>query len=483
MVFYRKYRPQTISELDSEELREKLYSVLRTKNTFHAFLFAGPKGLGKTSTARIVAKVINCEKSPKEKLKVQSNQNIEPCNECQQCTSITNGSNLDVLEIDGASNRGIDEIRDLREKIRLAPASARRKVYIIDEVHMLTTDAFNALLKTLEEPPDHAMFIFCTTEEHKVPETIASRCFVISFKKATDKELIHSFERIAKSEGIEIKQDALKRIAYLSDGSFRDGAKILEEITASAKGKEITAELVDEVYKISNVASFLNELFDFLLEKNAKEALRVVSLVVKQGTDMRYFLEQILLRVHQLLLVAVGIEEKSKSNHFTIEDIKQLAFLFTRAHQELKYAVLPQLPIELAIIEWSLEISENAPGPVRSSFPHSSQSSSGQAASAFTLSKAKGVVGSPPVSATPRMENKQIWEKLITAVKSQNHLIAGVLRGCSFKGMENGQLIIEALSQFHKDKLSEEKTLLLLNQVAAEVTGKKQEVLIELKER
>src|SRR5256885_10890679 len=176
MVFYRKYRPQIIDDLDSKAIRDTLHSVLKNDPS-HAFLFTGPKGLGKTSTARIVAKAVNCT-APKKDRK----EGIEPCGTCDQCVSITSGSNVDILEIDAASNRGIDEIRDLKEKIRLAPVLANRKVYIIDEVHMLTTEAFNALLKTLEEPPAHAMFILCTTEPHKVPPTILSRCFHIVFK-------------------------------------------------------------------------------------------------------------------------------------------------------------------------------------------------------------------------------------------------------------------------------------------------------------
>src|SRR5579884_4048056 len=189
MVFYRKYRSQTINDLDSTAVRETLLRILQKPQSIpHAFLFTGPKGLGKTSTARIVAKVVNCT----ARHGPQPASRIEPCNECSQCTSITNGTNLDVFEIDAASNRGIDEIRDLKEKIRLSPVAAKKKVYIIDEVHMLTTEAFNALLKTLEEPPSHAMFILCTTEQHKVPATILSRCFHIGFSKATPDELVRS---------------------------------------------------------------------------------------------------------------------------------------------------------------------------------------------------------------------------------------------------------------------------------------------------
>src|SRR5665213_65939 len=181
MVFYLKYRPQKIKDLDSQEVRERLLKILASDNLPHAFLLTGPKGLGKTSAARIVAKSVNCTNRKKGE--------AEPCGKCEACLSITNGTNMDVIEIDGASNRGIDEMRDLREKIRLAPLSSKKKVYIIDEVHMLTTEAFNALLKTLEEPPAHAIFILCTTEPQKVPATIVSRCLHVSFKSPTKEEM------------------------------------------------------------------------------------------------------------------------------------------------------------------------------------------------------------------------------------------------------------------------------------------------------
>ena len=204
MVFYLKYRPRKISELDSLVLREKLEGVLKGKipdKIPHAFLFTGPKGLGKTSTARIIAKSINCTS--------RKGSEFEPCNRCSSCKSIDNGSNLDVLEIDGASNRGIDEIRDLREKIRLSPVSSLKKIYIIDEVHMLTTEAFNALLKTLEEPPEHAFFILCTTEPQKIPATITSRCFHIKFSKPTEEDFLHSFNRVLRGEGIKDDQEGV----------------------------------------------------------------------------------------------------------------------------------------------------------------------------------------------------------------------------------------------------------------------------------
>lgn len=264
MVFYLKYRPKKISELDSEVLRSRLENVLSGKlpdKISHAFLFTGSRGLGKTSTARIIAKAVNCTK--------RKDNEIEPCNKCDSCKSINNGSNLDVLEIDGASNRGIDEIRDLREKIRLSPLNSKKKIYIIDEVHMLTAEAFNALLKTLEEPPTHAIFILCTTELQKVPLTITSRCFHIKFSRATEGDLIGSFQRIIKGEGAKADKEALSEIAILSDGSFRDGTKILEELISISPN--ITRDLIEKKYKTKTINNSLNELINSFEKKRRKK--------------------------------------------------------------------------------------------------------------------------------------------------------------------------------------------------------------------
>src|SRR5260221_12096934 len=283
MVYYLKYRPQTIKDLDSEKLRETLSAVLQRKDTFHAFLFTGPKGLGKTSTARIVAKVVNCE-HPK---------NGEPDNSCDQCISITNGTNIDVLEIDGASNRGIDEIRELRDRVNLAPSRAKKKIYIIDEVHMLTNEAFNALLKTIEEPPSHVMFVFCTTEPHKVPATIISRCFHVQFPRATDTDIVHSLERIVTGEKLIVEQDVLQEIAKMADGSFRDASKILEEVVLRVGEKKITTQLLEQEFSTANIQLSIKSLLEVLMKKDTKESLEIIQKVVEQGTDMKYFVAQI----------------------------------------------------------------------------------------------------------------------------------------------------------------------------------------------
>jgi DNA polymerase-3 subunit gamma/tau len=355
MVFYRKYRNQTIEELDNAQVRQSLAAILaKPENIPHAFLFTGPKGLGKTSSARIVAKVVNCTS--------KATGSIEPCNTCDQCLSITSGNNLDVYEIDAASNRGIDEIRDLKEKIKLSPVNAVKKVYIIDEVHMLTTEAFNALLKTLEEPPSHAMFILCTTEIHKVPSTIFSRCFNVSFTKATPEELVRSFKRIITGEQLEADDDALFAIAKMSDGGFRDGAKLLEEIVSLTAGKKITSELIEEKYHTQNTGRLILEVIQSFEKKNTQQGLLAIQTVVSQGIDMRFFMLQLIESLHDLLMEQIGsTSNSSETNSFSQTDLTHIISILSKAYSEMKYAVIVQLPLELTLVDWcSIEQSENA---------------------------------------------------------------------------------------------------------------------------
>lgn len=377
MVFYRKYRPQKISELDSEQVRNSLLTLISSKEIPHALLFTGPKGLGKTSAARIVAKIINCEvpRVPKVSRVARGEKargtrgthdtrdalsTIEPCNKCSQCVSITKGTNLDVLEIDAASNRGIDEIRDLREKIALVPSGAEKKIYIIDEVHMLTTEAFNALLKMLEEPPNHAMFILCTTEAQKVPETIRSRCFRVAFKRASEAELMRSLKRIVVAEKIAIDKEAMGEIAKSSDGSFRDASKYLEQAKAHAGKKKIIREHMLTLFGKSQ--NGLNVLI-LLKEKNLKDSLLSLNDAVEEGLNVKTWLEDSIAMLHSTLLQKYNIhsdEVDTRLTTLTEEELKRIIQLFMRAHQELKTAVIPQLPVEIAIIEYCIdkEVSE-----------------------------------------------------------------------------------------------------------------------------
>lgn len=506
MVFYRKYRPQKIDELDNEMVRQSLYSIFAKSTSPHAFLFTGPKGLGKTSTARIVAKVINCQKHKGIK-NFKTEQEIEPDNKCEECTSITNGSNLDVFEIDGASNRGIDEIRDLKEKIRLAPFKAEKKVYIIDEVHMLTTEAFNALLKTLEEPPAHAVFILCTTEYQKVPETIASRCFRINFTRATDEELVRSMQRIIKGEGIKIDKEAIIEIAKLSDGSFRDGAKILEEVSTFAGRKKITKEEVFKKYNTLGMGESVTEIIIAFKNKDVKKGLSICRDLAKQGTDFKFFIQSIIERLHFMLLIKVGVEKGENSVALSKEEIQKLFELLSDAYNATKYSVLPQMPLEIAVLEWvgngviglydaeedaqnnkqikatgSPSLSESRPLSKndnshlgnKSTF---SSSSNRQPANPLIRGNSNG--SSPSVdSQTPTF-----FSQLINEVKVQNHLVAALLRSCSAEDLKNGTLNILASSKFHKEKLEDIKTLRILEDCASNMSDQKIKINIMLKAR
>jgi len=476
MVFYRKYRPQTIDQLDSEKVKKKLSAVLQKKDTFHAFLFTGPKGLGKTSTARIIAKVINCEKG------LLVTGKLEPCGKCDQCISITNGTNVDILEIDGASNRGIDEIRDLREKVRLSPAAAKKKVYIIDEVHMLTTEAFNALLKTIEEPPSHVMFIFCTTEPQKVPSTIVSRCFHINFPMASEDEIVHSLQRIVKGEKLDIKEEVLPMIAQMADGGFRDAAKILEEISLLATEGKITKELFEKSYKTTNIILFVYKFLAFLSERNSTECLKIISEVVQQGTDMKFFLYQILSALHRMLLQQAGVKQEEREYmfpqnlQFSIEQIRQLAELFNRAYQEMKYSVLPQLPLEISIITWCSSGSEIT------------QTYSGKQ----TLSKESKSVIKKKEEEKQNNEQQEIqsgvstvslMENLINKTKPYDHSVAALLRSCKIISFGKKITTIEAGYRFHKERLEEKKTKDVIEEVLKELTGNSVEIKVVLKSK
>lgn len=499
MVFYRKYRPQHIADLDSTAVRETLQSVL-SKNIPHAFLFTGPKGLGKTSTARIVAKSVNCEKKKKGE--------IEPCNACEQCVSITNGTNMDVLEIDAASNRGIDEIRDLKEKIRLAPVSSKMKVYIIDEVHMLTTEAFNALLKTLEEPPSHAMFVLATTEPHKIPATILSRCFHINFSLATNEEIVRSLKRVAAGEKLQIEDEVLLGIAHMAEGGFRDAVKLLEEVVLLAGDKKITLELLESSHKSVNVSGHVVDLLTAFKNNDAKKGLEIVGTIVSQGMDMRYFMAQLIEALHNMLLIQHGVKEQEvKFKNITLrsDEILGLVGLLSGAYQDTKFAVVSQLPLELAIIQWCADETKSGKEEIHQ--PRVSLTTSGVTVSSLrkqvgAIKKTHALYGVPKKvkeekvsldTSTVELEHTSgdgsiskewldhFWNSLINEMKKHNHTAAGVLRSCAIKSYDKRVLVISTAYSFHKERLEEYKTKDALAASCKLLTGKTVEVTIELR--
>lgn len=282
MTLYLKYRPGNLDELDLPEVSQSLKKIVKSGKIPHAFLFAGPKGTGKTSAARILAKIINCEKLGKDKT---------PCDKCDQCISITKGSNLDVIEMDAASHRGIDDVRLLKDAVKLTPTKAKKKIYIIDEAHMLTPEASNALLKTLEEPPEHVIFILATTNPEKLIETIRSRVTNIPFRKAAPEEIVRSLKRVAKGEKIKISDDALLVIAQAAGGAFRDAIKILEQLIAEEK--ELTKEVLEEFF-FKNKSFDTDRFINLLIRKDVKNLITEIGKLGPSGVTLEIFLESLL---------------------------------------------------------------------------------------------------------------------------------------------------------------------------------------------
>lgn len=458
MTFYLKYRPQTIKELDLEAVRQQLTQALQAKTIPHAFLFAGPRGLGKTSSARILAKAINCEKrfkiqdsrfknkkNHKSKI-INQKSGVEPCNHCEACRSITNGRALDVIEIDGASNRGIDAIRELKEKIKLSPVTLTKKVYVIDEVHMLTKEAFNALLKTLEEPPEHAFFILATTEPGKLPETIISRCFTVSFSRPNTQEIKRSLKRVVKGEKLTVTPEVFDLIATQADGSFRDAHKIAEQLAFA--GKKIDKQAFDEIF----AGQKEDQLLTALEQNDVAAGLAWVRQAADRGTDWKLSLQRLLTLIRDELLALYGVG-KGQTFTFTQDQLQELVRLLTKAARELQYAPIPHLPVELAIIEYCSGENEQMP-PVK-------KAKSDQATSTKVSPAKKPSQNSPKKNRpTPAFDFKQVetnWEAVLKAVKPQNHSVEALLRSARPLRVEGKAVVVEVFYEFHKGRLETAK--------------------------
>jgi DNA polymerase III subunit gamma/tau len=353
-VTARKWRPQTFAELVGQEpVARTLQNALRLGRIAHAYLFTGTRGVGKTTTARILAKALNCEQGP----------GPEPCNQCSLCQAITLGNSLDVLEIDGASNRGIDEIRDLREKIRYAPTRSRYKVYIIDEVHMLTEHAFNALLKTLEEPPPEVVFIFATTEPQKVPMTILSRCQRFDFRKVASTEIVLCLEKIAGQEGIHISGDALYRIARRADGSLRDAQTLFDQVVAFC-GPEVREDDVGQLLGSAGEDQIL-ALLDAILAHDARLVLELFHQCLRRGYDTRELCRAILELVRDVIVIKVAppghslvdrspTEREGLQNlgsRTTIEELQTLFELLTTTEMRVRDSTQPIWLLEVSLLK------------------------------------------------------------------------------------------------------------------------------------
>lgn len=351
VALYRQWRPQDFNNLVGQQhISTTLKNALATGRIAHAYLFSGPRGTGKTSTAKILAKSLNCVNGPTP----------TPCNVCPNCEKINSGTSMDVFEVDAASNRGIDEIRDLRETVKFAPVDGRYKVYIIDEVHMLTTEAFNALLKTLEEPPAHVVFVLATTEAHKIPATIHSRCQRYDFRRIGVQEIESRLAEVAEKTGLEVSKDALRLIAVHADGGLRDALSILDQCTTLDGGSVTSAEVRQLLGLIGH--EWVWRLTDRLADRDIRTALLELDELINLGKDVRQVLIEMALHARSLMLfkaapdieVAMYSEDRAvlaeQSEKFSHSELAKLIQTLNEATAEAKWASEPRIPAEIAFL-------------------------------------------------------------------------------------------------------------------------------------
>lgn len=356
IVLYRKYRPQGFAQIIGQKhIVQTLTNSLKANSLAHAYLFCGPRGSGKTTMARLLAKAVNC----------QTKSGIKPCNECLSCQEILQNKSLDLVEIDAASHTGVEEVRELIEGLKFAPVSSKYKVFIIDECHQLSKSAANALLKTLEEPPAHAIFILATTESHKMIPTIVSRCQRFDFKRLQNSEIIEKLEFILKKEGVAFEESALTLIALNARGSFRDAESLLDKCLSFASGKLKTEDIKDLLGMVEVLQ--ISKLIDLLLVRDTKGALTYINDLTQAGVDMQEFAKTLVFYLRQALISKIDphiaeIQNAGLSKEETEILLTQIAQLpekdwqkileiFIDAENKMKYAVILQLPLELAVVE------------------------------------------------------------------------------------------------------------------------------------
>lgn len=479
MSWYRTYRPQTISELQSAVIRQAFDHIRESGSFSHAYLLTGPKGTGKTSSARILAKMLNCEKNAKAVREGQGSRKndkknlkpfVEPCGVCDSCKRITLGSNLCVTEMDAASNRGIDDIRVLRERVNLVPSDGLVSVYIIDEVHMLTTEAFNALLKVLEEPPAHVVFVLATTELRKVPETILSRCTMIQYSRASQDELVSVLKRIAKKEGITVADSILKEFASRGDGSYRDAIKLFEQV---AHGKTTISDEDASLVSERSIGALVIELFTALEKKDAQAVGKLFQRFEAQSVDIPYLHKRLLQVIHEKLLENIYARDTRETQHLQL-------LLQTLSVSPDPLLPLPTLPFELAALSWCLGDSKSKDQSwKKEDMSRENYTERTEVAPKNQPSK----VASVPMQGNSVIEDndsaisitaqnmEQKWPQLLKEVRLANATIEALLRAARPLGISGRTATIEVFYPFHKEQLEQEKHRRTLEKVLSAMFG------------
>lgn len=526
MAFYHKYRPQNFNDikLTQSKVAETLVLSLIKRQIGHAYLFTGTHGTGKTTTARIVAMSVNCaqyESIPelkdfaKEKEFEKAVKNFPvPCNTCDACRAIAAGSFLDVIEMDAASNRGIDEIRDLKDKIRLAPMHAAKKVYIIDEVHMLTTEAFNALLKTLEEPPAHSLFILCTTELHKVPQTIQSRCTKIIFQKPGMTEITTLLQHIADSEKLSVETPALQLLAKAANGAFRDAVKLLE--MASVQSTQITAEMVSAMLVGTTRVDSLH-IISLMRSGNSKELLQLIKIFDENATHFSELLKTLLADARELLFYKAGVMQISEvdclagvssqdlqSYNAILETgfLSEYIDLLVKALGQQKFTPIPSLPLELLFMKLSGVVMQVAPVAMpKVSAAATVQPKPKVPVTKTTIEREESMIVTPdevvtvseeliqvelpsdppalPSSTIPTVTNEELtidlmqerWPEVCKLLKKYHASMAVMISKCKPIRLDGKSVILETQNSFNKDMIDSAKNRPVIEQAIYELLG------------
>lgn len=486
IALYRQWRPQDFDNLVGQDhVSTTLKNAINSGKIAHAYLFAGPRGTGKTSTAKILAKALNCDEGPTP----------TPCNQCPNCRRITAGTSMDVFEIDAASNRGIDEIRDLREAVKFAPVEGRYKVYIIDEVHMLTTEAFNALLKTLEEPPAHVVFILATTEAHKIPATIHSRCQRYDFRRIPVKEIEQRLADVAVDSRIDIAPEALRLIAVHADGGLRDALSILDQCATIGEARITTAMVHDLLGLIGQ--EWVWRLLEAIADHDAAKALLLVDELVALGKDARQILLELAVHGRSLMLYKVAPEAAnlemygedqtvlaSHSAKFSHEELVGMIQTFQASANDAKWASEPRITVEMALLAACRGVAGGDLAALTARVAALENALAGKSLkkpAAAPLRSGSTTAVTRPVEAEPEAtvvtsvpaDSRAVWEAVLKELLSvgKRSVHACVSQG-RLIDLADGQATVQFTSQFAKERTEKEDYRQMIEKTLSQIASR-----------
>lgn len=484
-AFYRKWRPHRWDQVVGQEhVIRTLRNAIAADRVAHAYLFSGPRGTGKTTTARLLAKAVNC---------LDEDLSNRPCDHCEHCLALNAGRFLDLIEIDAASNTSVDDVRDLRDRINFSPNQGRYKIYIIDEVHMLSTAAFNALLKTLEEPPPHAIFVLATTEVHKIPATVLSRCQRHEFRRIPVVDILAYLREVAEGENLQVEPEALALIARQATGSLRDAVSLLDQLASS--GDSISLELAQSVLGTAAGQAVL-DLVKAIIARDPAAGLNHLHQTLDSGSDPRQFARQIVEYLRDLLLIRMGGADQvdataealaqmaRQAQEFSIPQLLDVIRSFNYAANDARGAWQPALPLEMAFVE-SLGLSEEgqkpedpagtpAKTPPRDFSPATEKASSlaPDSPPALAQSPAEGDADLPPEDQQARQVLGQNWNEILNLVRSQNPNTYGLLNSCRLRHLKGNLFTLGFASDVLKNQMTKRENLEIVQRVLSRVLDK-----------